>query len=954
MAYGVKYRAEWRATTRGVRDYVVEILKDGYTGSISPLYLTGDCITITYGEVDQSELQPIKSSEAEITALCMEDNNPYMELYTLTPAEYQVVIYENDNVIWRGYLATGDYTQPLAKAPYVVRFRANDGLAVLKAMPYLDSNGDRFTENRSVAQLFRSLLEPISDRVDIWNYALLRPDQTSGTFDILSIPEVSIYSVFGDNIPTYYDVLEAVLSNFGVQLFQQNDGWCIRSLDTLTNAVNSNLISVISIDNPSSYGHGLKTDAVLSFLPPIGKMTAPEEGSSSSVDITDILSQSSNWQARTGRASYRPHIYSYGKAIKIDASAYEYTSYIYGSASMLLPYIFSRSNNSKITISLDIFNGRDKDADGVYVGVWLRKPHSSSNEVATWAEDASYYSSQVSFHSTTCYWEEDTSDASKSKWVILKGPITDPTPSALGLRHVEIKKSPILGSRPAVASLSKTSVTFELPQIPEFADGLVAASVWQLAIVVAVTGDAPRRIYISNPQVSISTGEDAITTDIVISKDAIANESYDGKWRTSASGTSISTLSPMLADLSREGQRAHSYVTPSNEIADKDVVGRMLYQLRNVTSYTIDGELDDSRVVGGLNNVLSYDGKKYYTNYIKRLIKRGVSTVQLRELTSLRKSSWTWSKSILLNYAPRVISGVNNSLFFIDKSKNFGIADIYANITTNIRVVSTATTIRNGVDCIVLSDSSNGYVAAYDDNGKKLSEITNFGDNAVTAEQFYDTAKYDASRQIWLASDKGLNVVMCDQEGFVVDRWQCASPASSSQISDTEILPYHGGFVYRLCSTAESKYYCYWHCYSIHQAGTFEGKNIATPNGEMNIRILSDKILVTLGSNGRYTVSYINGVDLTDDAYPLVTLATTKEVLVANNAILVIRGKDSISIYDCRNTNGREYSLSTNPSMVALCGDYLVSSPTGTATNYSVRKIMPKINSINSIAVADE
>ena len=109
MAYGVKYRGEWRATTRGVRNYVVEILQRGYSGDVLPILLTGDCVTLAFGEVDESELQPIKSSEATITILCTEEGNPYIEFFTLDPAQYQVIITENGSEIWRGYLATGDY-----------------------------------------------------------------------------------------------------------------------------------------------------------------------------------------------------------------------------------------------------------------------------------------------------------------------------------------------------------------------------------------------------------------------------------------------------------------------------------------------------------------------------------------------------------------------------------------------------------------------------------------------------------------------------------------------------------------------------------------------------------------------------------------------------------------------------------------------------------------------------
>lgn len=952
MAYGVKYRAEWRATTRGVRDYVVEILEDGYTGGVSPLHLTGDCITITYGEVDESELKPIKSSEAEITALCMDDGNPYIELYTLDPAQYQVIITENGSLIWRGYLATGDYQQPLSKPPYTVRFRANDGLAVLKAMPYLESNGERFATQVSVAALFQRLLSPISDNIDVWNYTLLRPNQESATFDILSIPDESIYQVFGSEVPTYYDVLEAVLGNFGVQLCQLAGVWCIRSLDALANAANNGLLKVINVDAPSSYGYGLKADATLSVLSPLRKMTLQAQGGAE-VDLTDVVRQPSNWQARAGWAPHKPSMYSYGKAVGISARGDLTSSYLYGSTAILLPYIFTRSNNTKITVSFDVFNGRGIDATGVYAGVWLREPHSTSNEVAIWTKESELTSaaSQISFYSTTCYWEEDKSDATKSKWVKLADSINNPTSSKLGLQKVEIKKAPFIGSRPALSGLPKTSVTFEIPQIPEFTEGLAAASTWQLAIVVAVNGGNRMEMYITNLKVSASTEGDNNVGDININDKGIVDESYASSWRTSATAPSATALSPMLVDLSRE-ERAYGYMVANNGIADKDVVGKQLYQLRNDTSYLIEGELDNSSLRYGVNNVFAYDGRKYYTNHVARFLKRGIASVQLREFTHLRRSNWSYTMRSVGDRSPRLMVGVNNALFYINKADQLYFTDAYTLTPVMIGATSPTAEICSGVDCMILRDSD--YVAAYGISGNLLSKVEDFSDATVSAASFYATAKYDASKQIWLASDGGRNVVMCDRGGFVLSTWQCTTPSLSTSITDAEILPYHGGFIYRFysmynsSSDANSKYYCFWHCYSIHLSGEFEQSGNILPDN--NIRLLSDKLIATLGIDGKYTLSYIDKGNLKDGVVPISTMGATNEILSLNNAIAITRGSAGIAIYDCRNTGTIWYTIGRNPEMIALCNDYLamVTSVSGTGYTITVNKIHPKIASYSS------
>lgn len=949
MAYGVKYRAEWRATTRGERNYVVDILENGYSGSISPIYLTGECITIAYGEVDESELKPIKSSEAEITILCLQDGNPYIDLYTLDPEQYQVVIYEDGRLIWRGYLATGSYQQPLSKPPYPVRLRANDGLAVLKAMPYLNSDGDRFSEHKSISELFISLLSPISDSVNVWNYTLLRPGQTSATFDILSISDASIYDVLGTETPTYYDVLEAVLSNFGVQLFQQNGTWVVRSLDALANAASNALMRVISIDNPTGYGCGLKSDATLSVLPPLREMTVGGSSNSVERDLTNFLSYPNNWQCRQSARGYAMFARNYGKAIEIHTT-YPYTAenYVRSCASMLIPITLSRSAAKRLTVNVEVFNSTDEDVGNAYIGLWLRNPIDGTDEVVSW-EWTDNRDSKILFTTKTCYYSADTKDASKGEWLFFADSYTNPTAAKLNLQKVKLAKSTIMSSRPSLSSLSKTSVTLDIPNIPELSYGAYSYATWQPVLVFAVdrgkssTHSGMYRVCLSNLKVTANADMDEAES-IEISGVGIADENYNARWRTTAAvGSEGSGLLPMLLDLSRDEQAAYGYVVPNSNVADKDVVGKHLYQLRNVTSYSIEGELDNSLLQYGVNNICAYDGRKYYTNQVKRFLKRGIASVQLRELTHLRKSTWQHTTMTLTYRTPRSMVGVGNTLFYIDKAGVLFVTDAYTLSPVVIRTTGPTAEICSGVDCVVLRDTD--YVAAYGVDGGRLAEVTEFSDDTISAEAFYATAKYDASRQVWIASDGGVNVVMCDNGGYAIDRWVCYGVGTS--VTDVEVFPYHKGFVYRFYSEAQAQHSCKWHCYSIHAPGVFEKKKL--PFLSNNVQFLSDALIVELLGDGRYHLSSIEGEDLTKDFTALTTLGSSNKVLAVNNAIMITRGTSGIAIYDCRNTGTRWYTIGKDPGLIALCNDYLAMLTESSSLRYTVtiQKIFPKIANIS-------
>ena len=292
MAYGLKYRFEWQSPMREKSLYEVVIYEEGYTGTVRPLYPSGEKIVVTQGSIDDNELVPIKPTEITLTLLCKEYNEPYASFYTLDPKKYRIYVTECTDMCipkWVGYIATGDYSQPYAKPPYQVVVRANDGFGILKAMPYLDANDELFARDLTIRELLEFLLSPLDEEgmlryVDIWDYEKVSPTQDGHTFDLISISDSTIYNVF-EETPSYYDVLERVLSNFGLQLFQLNGKWCIRSLGTLARSA---FLGNIPIHLLNSGKRGISADSILSFVPPVGKLTI-EATDSSQVALKDML-----------------------------------------------------------------------------------------------------------------------------------------------------------------------------------------------------------------------------------------------------------------------------------------------------------------------------------------------------------------------------------------------------------------------------------------------------------------------------------------------------------------------------------------------------------------------------------------------------------------------------------------------------------------------------------------
>lgn len=968
MGYGVKYRGEWRATTRGERNYTVDILENGYTGDIVPLYLTGDCVTISYGEVDQGELQPIKSSEAEIHILCTADGEPYTEFFTLDPARYRVEIFEDSNLIWRGYIATGDYQQPLARPPYAVRLRANDGLGILKSMPYLNASGEQWTTTEPVSELFRRLLAPISDDIEIWGYNLITALQTSPTFDLIAIPDNAIYRAIGEE-PTYYDVLEAVLSNFAVQLFQNNGAWCIRALSTLANAAMgaSPLVPTIQLDSQFGSSLGIKSDATVTFSPPLRKMTYHRD-SGVSVNLASVVSKSGNWiQGNDYRAMYNNSVARYGKdAIAITSrniKGMDVSTQIVSTATLVLGAVIKRSASSKISLTADLFGG-DTRGDVTYrIGVWLvNAKDRTTDEVIVWSGRSG--NKTVTFPHAAFWWDDE-----KKVWQRLTD-TNSPTYANLGLKEVAFEKIETMGARRALSTLPKSSVTFDIPYIPQIESEVAGEFYenWQVVIVVGSNTCAfsvayenlpASTLYIANPTISIaheeslSNGGDSIR----ISSDGTTDESYDVKWPAGAdSNDAAGSFAPGVVEISSGNFPIYGYVEAGCGVAGSSIVGRMLSDMRRRTTRVIEGEVDRA-LPNGLNTIAKIDGRYYYLTAFTRKLKRGVSSFQLRELPKLTDTAGTISTPSA--FISSVIA-LGDALFWRADKKTYFKRGTDGEIGT-IKTSTKSIAYRKGVGCVVVVeyDASTASAEAYDDFGRRIAKIV-FEAGVFTTfsiTQWTDSITYDATIQAWVAHDKYKVIEMYDSDGYVIATWEC--PISDTSITDTELLPYNGGFIYKMYSSESGNYYTFWHCYAIHKVGEFEPLSTWAYHSK-NVVAVNERFFVVKNSNGAHSVYHRVSGDMRGGFLSSVTsISSTYNIVAINEAMIITRDASGLAVYDFRSTASSKWtylSKHRNNEYMALCGDIIYTKDPQYVNRYNWQRIFPKLSSLtpSNISMTNE
>jgi hypothetical protein len=224
MAYGVKFRLEF--SDDNLKGKKIEILKDGYSGSVLPLVGTENPLQITWDQ-DDDFYNPIIGSTCQIN-LFVTDNTNYDDFYTADEREYKIKISYKDSsdvyqTYWEGWLLVDQFQEAVTIKPFAITLKAFDGLGSLDGFTQpLDFSVDPIV---FIGSILNNLNLGFSFYV---SNDIQRSGASSGN-NILDQSSVSSTNFFTDGVDPRdcKEVLELILKFSNSRIFQSYGRWYI-------------------------------------------------------------------------------------------------------------------------------------------------------------------------------------------------------------------------------------------------------------------------------------------------------------------------------------------------------------------------------------------------------------------------------------------------------------------------------------------------------------------------------------------------------------------------------------------------------------------------------------------------------------------------------------------------------------------------------------------------------
>ena len=221
MAWNIKYRTEFKAESNKL--YYLDILEEDWAGGATIIQSGSEPITIESGYGDLNET--IVGSGATIE-LMSTTSLQLTNLYTDAMFKYKVELKTSTYTQWTGWLNSDTYEEVYSEDNnYLVTFTANDGLAMLNELDYVDSNGDNYESIESAFDIIQRLLGKVSafPVFHIGNSMTLLDDgdnaltpSTNETFlHVLQLNNDNYYDEY-DKPLTCREVLDSILKSLGL------------------------------------------------------------------------------------------------------------------------------------------------------------------------------------------------------------------------------------------------------------------------------------------------------------------------------------------------------------------------------------------------------------------------------------------------------------------------------------------------------------------------------------------------------------------------------------------------------------------------------------------------------------------------------------------------------------------------------------------------------------------
>lgn len=944
MAYGVKYRADWRSPMRDKRTYRIEIYEDGYTGEVSPLYPTGDVLTITRGSIDDDELEPIRGSEAKLSLLCKDDGDPYLSLFTTSATKYKLMISTEVadmwSQYWEGYLATSSYSQPFAQPPYKVSLSAVDGLALLANIPFRDDNGERYSGTMTLGEIILKIVRKVSSMTIMYGPMDSVTPEDGGVMTSLSLDVDTIYSALGEDVSSY-DVLSAILRTLRLSIHQTWSKWSIRSIASLnveTRAVMGNYVNnggvPIPLYSDSGDAHGVSTSATLSLLPAYASLKVSRPEAQGRRVSTLSMLDPTRWRRINGD-NYALYTKAVDGGIRMSASTVKGGYNMYMGGYYVMDGTITPGGNVTMTFQASVLSLSEGERP-IGIGLWLTD--ASIADISKLLESGDGIG-----NNTWRAWDNDA-----KSW----GALDAGAPTINSIQLTSSRYQPIhIPCSPS--SLTATDVTITTAGLPTISS--VGKPCRVVVLIAGPNGGYPLTpIEMRDPQISFEQGDtlivDADDDDIVISESGLGSITYNQAFADSLVdvGGGVAYAAPLI--VTDTGTTLQGLITPTMRPLLIDAAERDIKMLRNRPIRQIDGEVDSGLVVDLDALWVDREGRKYYTNYISHKLRRGIDLVQLRELPNTISPGTP--KGVVRDTPSGVVVGLDTCAYIATLSNRTIVRyDIATDTATRFLSSVSGTyevTLNEGIGCasMITYNGTNYTIYAYDTHGTLLSRIDKVNSIGRFGSEYNDvmcrSARFDATTKMWtlLGGDsKVLYIWQLDADGREIN-WATISLSRYTSPADFRLIP--NGFFYSSKPSSITAYTGYVASNITDKVGSVT----ALGTGKM-ILAATHKLLVVRDDNGANIKLYRRSSSLVGiGEVSLASYRLTAEVVGINNAIAVIRDASTKVIYvsDLRNAENITIPTSniiTQCSPIWLSGDtiyglYAVGSSTYAVQSYKL------------------
>jgi len=229
MAYGVKYRLEF--VDDNLKGKKIEILKDGYSGSVLALTGTNDPLIIEWSGNDDF-YDPIVGSTCTINLFDTATSN-YDNFYEFDEREYKIIVYYKDSggsyqIYWQGWLLTDQFKEAVTTKPFGITLKGYDGLGSLKGFSApIDLTS---VASKDLMYYIHTSLANLDLGLDIYVSNDIQKDGASGSdytfYDQITVSQ-KVFLKDGVDLRTAKDVLGQILRFSNARIFQSYGKWYI-------------------------------------------------------------------------------------------------------------------------------------------------------------------------------------------------------------------------------------------------------------------------------------------------------------------------------------------------------------------------------------------------------------------------------------------------------------------------------------------------------------------------------------------------------------------------------------------------------------------------------------------------------------------------------------------------------------------------------------------------------